>query len=131
MTCCRHRALSNRLAEFEARQDSLSVRISDAPQDVPGTHLGIAETYRRRIDRLTAALAHLDAAAEAAEAILDRIDRTGKSGYKPAPDAASTRLSVSGQSSGLTRVSILLKRRWIAGSSPAMATADQSPPFSP
>ena len=87
-------------------------------------HPGIAETYRRRIERLTAALAHPDDAAEAAEAIreiidrivitpgptrrdlsvtlqgelgaiLDWIDRTGKPGYKPTPDTASTRLSVS------------------------------------
>lgn len=87
-------------------------------------HPGIAEIYRRRIERLTAALAHPDDAAEAAEAIreiieriviapgatrrdlsvtlqgelgaiLDWIDRTGKPGYKPAPENGSTRLSVS------------------------------------
>jgi hypothetical protein len=98
--------------------------MADAPQDVPDMHPGIAETYRRRMERLTAALAHPDDAAEAAEAIreiidrivitpgptrrdlsvtlqgelgaiLDWIDRTGKPGYKPAPDTASTRLSVS------------------------------------
>jgi site-specific DNA recombinase len=119
-----HRALSDRLTELEARQDSLSARMADAPHDVPDMHPGIAETYRRRIERLTAALDHPDDAAEAAEAIreiidrivitpgptrgdlsvtlqgelgtiLDWIDRTGKPGYKPAPDAASTRLSAS------------------------------------
>ncbi len=119
-----HRALSDRLTELEARQESLTARVPDAPQDVPDMHPGIAETYRRRIERLTAALAHPDDAAEAAEAIreiidriviapgptrrdlsitlqgelgtiLDWIDRTGKPGYKPAPDTASTRLSVS------------------------------------
>ncbi|HEY0233920.1 MAG TPA: recombinase family protein [Afipia sp.] len=119
-----HRALSDRLTELEARQDSLTTRMSDAPQDAPDMHPGIAETYRRRIERLTAALAHPDDAAEAAEAvreIIDRIvitpgptrrdlsvtlqgelgailgwiDRTGKPGYKPAPDTASSRLSVS------------------------------------
>lgn len=87
-------------------------------------HPGIAETYRRRIERLTAALAHPDDAAEAAEAIreiidrivitpgpmrrdlsvtlqgelgtiLDWIDRTGKPGYKPTPDNGSTQLSAS------------------------------------
>jgi hypothetical protein len=49
--------------------------MSDAPQDVPDTHPGIAEAYRRRIERLTAALAHPDDAAEAAEAIREIIDR--------------------------------------------------------
>ncbi|HEY0234355.1 MAG TPA: recombinase family protein, partial [Afipia sp.] len=119
-----HRALSDRLTELEARQDSLTARMSNARQDVPDMHPGIAETYRRRIDRLTVSLAHPDDAAEAAEAIreiIDRIvitpgptrrdlsislqgelgtilnwiDRTGKPGYKPAPDTASSRLSVS------------------------------------
>lgn len=76
------------------------------------------------MERLTAALGHPDDAAEAAEAvreiidriviapgptrrdlsvtlqgelgaILDWIGRSGKTGYKPAPDTASTRLSVS------------------------------------
>ncbi|HGR4979326.1 TPA: hypothetical protein ACLPK7_006065, partial [Pseudomonas aeruginosa] len=110
--------------ELEARQDGLTARMADARQDVPDMHPGIAETYRRRIERLTAALAHPDDAAEAAEAIreiidrivitpgptrgdlsvtlqgelgtiLDWIDRTGKPGYKPAPDTASSRLSAS------------------------------------
>lgn len=119
-----HRALSERLTELEARQDSLAARMSDAPQDTPDIHPGIAETYRRRIERLTDALSHPDDAAEAAEAIreiidrivitpgqtrrdlsvtlqgelgtiLDWIDRTGKPGYKPTPDTASTRLSAS------------------------------------
>ena len=119
-----HRALSDRLTELETKQDSLTARLSDTPQDVPDIHPGIAETYRRRIERLTAALAHPDDAVEAADAIreiidrivitpgetrrdlsitlqgelgtiLDWIDHTGKPGYKPKPDIASSRLSVS------------------------------------
>jgi hypothetical protein len=35
--------------------------------------------------------------------ILDWIDRTGKSGYKPKPDTASTRLLVSAKSGTLIR----------------------------
>lgn len=87
-------------------------------------HPGIAETYRRRIERLTAALDHPDDALEAADAIrevidrviitpgrrrgsynltlqgelgtiLDWIERSGKPGYKPKPDTASSRLSIS------------------------------------
>jgi hypothetical protein len=96
----------------------------DTPQDVPDIHPGIAETFRRRIERLTAALSHPDDALEAAEAIreiidrivispgekrgdlsitlqgelgtiLDWIDRTGKPGYRPTIDTRQTRLSVS------------------------------------
>ena len=55
-----HRALSDRRTELEARQDSLTAHLSLAPQDVPDIHPGIAETYRRRIERLTAALNHPD-----------------------------------------------------------------------
>jgi hypothetical protein len=119
-----HRALSDRLTELETKQDSLTSRLSDAPQDVPEIHPRMAETYRRRIERLTATLDHPDDALEAADAlrevidrvvvtpnekhrsytitlqgelgtILDWIERTGKPGYKPKPDTASSRLSVS------------------------------------
>ena len=119
-----HRALSDRLTELETKQDNLTARLSEAPQSVPDIHPGIAETYQRRIERLTAALDHPDDAAEAAETIreiidrivlapgptrrdfsvtlqgelgtiLDWIKRTGKPDYRPNPDAGSTRLSVS------------------------------------
>lgn len=70
-----HRALSDRLTELETRQDSLTARLCDAPQDVPDIHPGIAETFRRRIKRMTAALDHPDDAAQAAAAIREIIDR--------------------------------------------------------
>ena len=53
-----HRALSDRLTELEMEQDGLIARLSDAAHDVPDMHPNIAETYRRRIERLTAALDH-------------------------------------------------------------------------
>lgn len=119
-----HRALSDRLSELEAKQDSLTARLSDIPRDVPDLHPGIAETYRRRIERLTETLSHPDQALEAAEAIrevidrivvtpgdkrgsysitlqgeldtiLDWVDRSGKPGYKPKSDTAQSRLSAS------------------------------------
>lgn len=117
-----HRVLSERLTELETKQDSLTARLSDTPQNVPDIHPGIAETFQRRIERLTAALGHPDDALEAADAIrevidriviipgekrgsygvtlqgelgaiLDWIERTGKPGYRPIPDTASSRLS--------------------------------------
>lgn len=124
-----HRALSDRLTELETRQDSLMARLSQEPKDVPAIHPGIAETFRRRIERLTAALDHPDDALEAADAIreiidrivitpattrrdfnvtlqgelgtiLDWIERTGKPGYRPIPDTAASRLSVSVKTGG-------------------------------
>ena len=119
-----HRALSDRLTELEAKQNSLTTRLSNAPQDVPDIHPNVSEDYRRRIERLTEALSHPDDALEATEAIrevinrvvitpgkargenhvtlqgdlatiLEWIERTGKPCYKPATDIASSRLSVS------------------------------------
>jgi site-specific DNA recombinase len=119
-----HRALSDRLTELEAQQDSLTARLSNGLQDVPDIHPNISEAYRRRIERLTEALSHPDDALEAADAIrevidrivitpgqqrgenhvtlqgdlatiLEWIERTGKPCYKPATDIASSRLSVS------------------------------------
>ena len=119
-----HRALSDRLTELEAKQDSFTARLSNGPQDVPDIHPNISEAYRRRIERLTEALSHPDDALEAADAIrevidrivitpgqqrgenyvtlqgdlatiLEWIERTGKPDYKPATDIASSRLSVS------------------------------------
>jgi DNA invertase Pin-like site-specific DNA recombinase len=119
-----HRALSDRLTELEAQQDSLTARLSNGSQDVPDIHPKISEAYRRRIERLTEALSHPDDALEAADAIrevidrivitpcqqrgenhvtlqgdlatiLEWIERTGKPGYKLATDIASSRLSVS------------------------------------
>lgn len=37
-----HRALSERLTELEAKQDTLTPCLSETPQDVPDIHLGIA-----------------------------------------------------------------------------------------
>lgn len=92
------RALSERLAELEAKQDGLTARLSDVPLDVPDLHPGITETFRRRIQRLTEALDHPDDAAEATATIRGVIDRIvitpcREPGYKPAPDTASYRLS--------------------------------------
>ena len=109
---------------MKAKQDSLTARLSNVPQDVPDIHPNISEAYRRRIERLTETLSDPDDALVAADAIrevidrivitpgqqrgenhvtlrgdlatiLEWIERTGKPGYKPATDTASSRLSVS------------------------------------
>ena len=46
-------SLSDRLTELEAKQDNLTTRLSNVPQDVPDIHPNISEAYRRRIERLT------------------------------------------------------------------------------
>jgi hypothetical protein len=118
-----HRALSDRLTELEAKQDSLTARLSNGPRDVPDIHPNISEAYRRRIERLTETLSHPDDALEATEAIrevidrivitpgkargenqvtlqgdlatiLEWIERTGKPGYKPKPDTSQLSVSV-------------------------------------
>ncbi len=119
-----HRALSDRLTELEAKHDNLMARLIDIPQDVPDLHPGIADTWRRRIERLTETLSYPDDAPEAIDAIrevidrivvtpgekrgsytitlqgelgtiLDWIDRSGKPGHKQKPNSDSPPLSVS------------------------------------
>jgi hypothetical protein len=118
-----YKALSERLGELEKREDELNARLTDVPNDIPDIHPGIVETYRKRVERLTEALNHPDAALEAAaalrevidrivitpgktrrdlrvtlqgdlETILNWIERSGRKGYKPA-DKATAELSVS------------------------------------
>lgn len=118
-----HCALSDRLTELEARQDNLTARLTDIPQDVPDLHPGIADIWRRRIEHLAETLSHPDDAPEAIDTIrevidrivvtpgekrgsytitlqgelgtiLDWIDRSGKPGHKPKPGSDSSPLSV-------------------------------------
>jgi site-specific DNA recombinase len=89
-----HRALSERLTELEAKQDSLTARLSDVPEDVPDLHPGLAETFRRRIERLTEALDHPEDAGEAAEAIREVIDRIV---ITPGPTRKDTSITLQGE----------------------------------
>jgi tRNA(Met) C34 N-acetyltransferase TmcA len=70
-----HRSLSDRLTVLETKQDALTARLTEEPRDAPDIHPGIAETFGRRIERLTEALAHPDDAVEAADALREVIDR--------------------------------------------------------
>ncbi|MGX5721231.1 recombinase family protein [Shinella zoogloeoides] len=117
-----HRALSDRLSELEAKQTSLTARLSDVPEDVPDIHPGVAAAFRRKVERLTEGLDHSADAQEAANGIreiierivitpgekrgsysvtlqgelgtiLGWIERSGKPGYKAKSETASGRLS--------------------------------------
>lgn len=164
-----HRALSERLTELEAKQDDLTARLSQASVDMPDLHPGIGETYRRRIGRLTEALAHPDDALEAADAlrevidrivltpgdrrgqlritlqgefgtILDWIERTGKPGYRPDPDTATSHCqprSKRGDAPGLPRVQAATReepdapRRGHPGFRSRVTTIDRETPMLP
>jgi hypothetical protein len=62
-----HSALVARLTELQARQNSCQP-VGNA-KDGPDIHPGLAGTFRRRVERLTTALAHPHDALEAADAI--------------------------------------------------------------
>jgi seryl-tRNA synthetase len=68
-------ALSERLGELEKREEELNARLTDVPEDIPDIHPGIVQTYRKRVERLTEALNHPDAALEATAALRELIDR--------------------------------------------------------
>ncbi|MGN1288807.1 MAG: recombinase family protein, partial [Bradyrhizobium sp.] len=70
-----YKALTDRLGGLERKQEELSARLTQAPQDVPDIHPGIADTFRRRIERLTQALDHPDDAMEATASLREIIDR--------------------------------------------------------
>ena len=73
------RALLARLRELEAREDEVTERLSRAPVDIPDIHPNVAGIYRRKVERLAAALQHpqeRDEAAEAIRALIDHITLT-------------------------------------------------------
>ncbi len=69
------RGMSARIRELEARQDEIAQRQSAAPVDPPDIHPNIAGIYRRKVERLTEALADPRDRDEAAEAIRGLIER--------------------------------------------------------
>jgi DNA invertase Pin-like site-specific DNA recombinase len=73
------RVLLDRLRELEAREDELRARLAQAPADIPDLHPNVAGIYRRKVERLAAALRHpqeRDEAAEAIRALIERITLT-------------------------------------------------------
>jgi len=73
------RVLLDRLRQLEAREDELRARLAQAPMDIPDLHPNVAVIYRRKVERLAAALRHpqeRDEAAEAIRALIERITLT-------------------------------------------------------
>jgi len=69
------RALGDRLNALEKERDVLRERLEQVPQDLPDLHPNIAELYRRKVERLTEALAGPDATPDAGEAIRSLVER--------------------------------------------------------
>ena len=144
-------ARRDRLTELETKQDELTARLFEAPADIPDIRPNVAETYRRRIERLTVALAHPDDAVEAADAIrevidrivltpgakrgdlritlhgdldtiLDWIERTGKSGYKPGPTPPHPDCRSRSKHGHVPAIHVFVSERksWMPGTRPGM-----------
>ncbi len=69
------RSLGDRLAALEKERDTLTERLTQAPQDLPDLHPNIAEHYRRKIERLISALANPEITPDAGEAIRSLVER--------------------------------------------------------
>ena len=69
------RGMMDRLRELEARQDELEARLAAAPVAVPDVHPNVADIYRRKVERLAAALNNPGEREEAATAIRGLIER--------------------------------------------------------
>lgn len=50
-------AMKARMAELERQKSEITARLAEVPQDVPDIHPGIAEIYKRKVERLTDTLA--------------------------------------------------------------------------
>ena len=69
------RGVLDRMREMEARQDELNERLAAVLADVPDIHPNIAIVYRRKVERLAAALADPRDRDEAAGSIWGLIER--------------------------------------------------------
>jgi len=69
------RALSDRLGELERQRDEIKTRLAETPHDLPDLHPGIAEGYRRKVERLTETLRDPELRQEAGDAIRSLIER--------------------------------------------------------
>ena len=65
----------DRLRELEARQHELEARLAAVPAAVPDVHPNVADIYRRKVERLAAALDNPGERDEAAAAIRGLIER--------------------------------------------------------
>jgi hypothetical protein len=70
-----HRALLDRLTVLEAKQAALRESLAKAPADVPDLHPNIAESYRRKVARLSEALDHPGDRYEAMDTIRQLVTR--------------------------------------------------------
>ncbi|MFD0850610.1 recombinase family protein [Sphingosinicella xenopeptidilytica] len=59
-------AMKARMAELERQKADITARLSEAPASVPDIHPGIAEVYRRKVERLVETLDDPETRAEAA-----------------------------------------------------------------
>ncbi|MBB5703057.1 DNA invertase Pin-like site-specific DNA recombinase [Ochrobactrum daejeonense] len=62
-------SMKARMDELERQKAEITVRMAQAPADVPDVHPNIANLYRLRVERLTEALSDPDGGRQAAEAL--------------------------------------------------------------
>lgn len=68
-------AMKARMAELERQKADIAARMPQAPQAIPDMHPGIAEIYRRQMERFTQALEDPETRLDASEALRSLIHR--------------------------------------------------------
>ncbi|WP_156358182.1 zinc ribbon domain-containing protein [Sphingobium sp. Leaf26] len=68
-------AMKARMDELERQKADITARMAQAPQAIPDVHPGIAEIYKRQLDRFSQALEDPETRLDASEAIRSLIDR--------------------------------------------------------
>ena len=71
----RESLLCDQPVALEAKGDALRVRLEALPTDTPDVHPNIADTYRRKVERLAESLDHAEERNEAADALRGLIAR--------------------------------------------------------
>ncbi len=69
------RGMTDRMRDLEAREDELKALLAEDAADVPDLHPGVAEVYRRKVERLAEALNAREDRAEAATALRALIEK--------------------------------------------------------
>ncbi|MDE2817134.1 MAG: zinc ribbon domain-containing protein, partial [Chloroflexota bacterium] len=88
------RGMVDRLRKLEVRQDELEARLAAAPAIVPDVHPNVADIYRRKVERLAAALSNPGERDEAAAAIRGLIERIGDRRRQPGAQVPKMSVSV-------------------------------------
>lgn len=91
-------AMKARMAELEQEKAEITARLAEAPQNIPDLHPGIAEIYKRKVERLTETLSDQETRPDVASDIRSLI---GKIVLHPGPKRGEIHATLHGSLMGI------------------------------